>query len=99
MAMNAITCPACGVEEINHEEIPLHEIGEFVCDNHECRTRIVFGKIMPRIVVEPFIDERHYRWTRIRWQDPVTKQDLYVQDLDPKLVLRLTNNLLSMVTP
>lgn len=101
MAENAVTCPSCGGEEVfctdGTRSPPLHEVGEFTCNI--CKTRVVYGNVMPRIVVEPFIDQRKFRWTRIRIQDPATKEDLLVRDLDPKLVLRLANNLLSMVTP
>lgn len=102
MAKNAVTCPGCGVEEAfcadGERPPPLHEIGEFTCD--VCGLRAVYGTIQPRIVLEPLIDERHFKWTVLRVQDPKTKEDLVTPiRLDPKLVLRLANNLLSLVVP
>ena len=103
MAENAVTCPVCGIEEVFDADgarpPPLHEIGEFHCENDACQARVVFGKIMPRIVVEPYRDERGFRWTRLRIQDPKTKEDISVSDLDPKMTVLLTKNLLVMVSP
>ena len=96
MAKNTLTCPACGVEErFDSDPIPLHEVGQFVCN--ACSTRVVFGKVIPRIVVEGVRDAGR-GWIRVRFQDPKTKKDLHVHDLDPITVVRFVKNLLSLVT-
>lgn len=102
MAKNSVTCPVCGVEEVVHatspgeQLLPLHEIGEFHCD--ACATRTVYGRIMPRIVVEPTRGERDLVWIRIRRQDPKTREDIGEPlDLDPKLAFELAKNLMSLV--
>lgn len=96
MAHNSVTCPACGVEEASPDERPLpplHELGEFNCD--ACGACFVFGKPIPRIVIEP-----HYaqgvRFTRVRFQDPKTKTDAYVADFDPKSAVMIAKNILSI---
>jgi hypothetical protein len=99
MAIDAITCPTCGVEEpfdANGERPPpLHEVGKFKCDG--CGTKYVFGKRVPRIVVEPNHDEKGLRWTRVRIQDPLTKADEFVFDVDPESALAFAKNILSLV--
>lgn len=98
------TCPACESPEV-HDDGDVDNPGErpgdlavdaavFTC-NH-CRTRVAFGKVAPRMVVEPFVDERGVAWLRQRFQDPVTKEDLYVVDLDPQWAAMHATNLLSI---
>jgi hypothetical protein len=99
MAHNSVTCPSCGVEETPDDERPLpplHEIGEFRCE--ACGSRFIYGKLVPRIVVEP-VDERGVRWTRIRFQDPKTKEDVHVVDIDQKLAVLFAKNVLSITLP
>lgn len=100
MAANAITCPTCGLEEahklaVGESPPPLHEVGKFTCEG--CRARYVFGKRVPRVVVEPSHDAKGLRWTRIRVQDPLTKKDEHVFDLDPETALAFAKSVLSMV--
>lgn len=102
MAKNAVSCPACGVEELVHatqpgeQPIPLHEVGEFRCD--ACGARTVYGKVTPHLVVEPHRGDNGFMWIRIRRQDPKTRADLCEPiDLDPKLAFRLVKNLVSLV--
>jgi hypothetical protein len=57
-----------------------------------------FGRIMPRIVVEPHVDE-HRRWLRLRFQDPTTKADVHVADLDAQYAASVAKNILSLVIP
>ena len=100
MAMNAITCPTCGVEEVfrgagNESPPPMHEVGKFKCDG--CGTRYVYGKRVPRVVVEPNLDHKGLRWTRIRIQHPITKEDEQVFEVDPETALALAKNILSLV--
>lgn len=64
----------------------------------ECGARMAFGKLMPRIVIEPFVDERGIRWVRKRYQDPITKADLYVVDVDREYALMEAKQILSLVT-
>lgn len=96
MANNSVTCPICGVEEASPDERPmppLHDIGDFRCE--ACGTRVIFGKVAPRIVIEPY-EEHGIRWTRLRFQDPKTRQDIHVADLDPNLAVSVTKNVLSI---
>ena len=101
MARGAVTCPACGVEEVFMHDggnpPPLHEIGEFMCN--ACSARSVYGKLMPRIVVEPAKEEtRGLLMVKLRFQDPRTRKDIYVTDpIDPKLAASLAKNILSLV--
>lgn len=102
MAKNTITCPACGVEEIAHASSPgegviaLHDVGDFRCD--ACGARTVYGRLMPRVVVEPVRGERDLVWIRVRRQDPKTKEDVCEPlDLDPKMAVMLAKNILSLV--
>ncbi len=84
MVTSEITCPACGHKESVQAEaaLTLADVGLFVCN--QCRTRAVHGALLPRVVVEPFSDRKGFTWTRTRYQDPITKADLYVVDLDPR---------------
>lgn len=69
-------------------------IALFVCNF--CGFRSVFGNAMPRVVVEPFVDSKGLHWLRRRFQDPITKRDLYVVDLDPQHAAREAVNILSI---
>jgi hypothetical protein len=100
MAADAIKCPTCGLEEAFADDgerpPPLHEVGEFRCDG--CGARYVYGQLTPCVVVEPHRNEATgFMWTRIRFQDPATRADVHVADLDPKLAASLAKNILSLV--
>lgn len=99
MAKDAIKCPVCGVEEAfdarGEAPPPLHEVGKFRCEG--CGARFVFGKPVPRVVVEPMHDQKGIRWTRIRVQSHLTKKDEHVFDLDPETALAFAKNVLSLV--
>lgn len=92
-----ICCPACEHAHVLATDAPvaLEDIGVFVCD--ACSTRVVFGKVLPRVVVEPYEDERGHRWIRRRFQDPVTKADIYVIDADPIFAVAELKSVLSLV--
>jgi hypothetical protein len=94
--MQQVKCQAC-----DHEarlELPgTPEENILRCD--ECGTRASYGALMPRIVIEPYIDERGYQWCRKRYQDPISKRDLYVVDLDPQYAAMEAKNTLSLVIP
>ena len=94
---NAVKCPCCGLEEPVRDggSTKLEEIASYSCDG--CAVRIIYGRIMPKIVVEPARGERDFLWARVRVQDPKTREDLYVIDLDPKLAVDFARNLLSIV--
>lgn len=96
MAHVSVTCPACGADElVRGEPIALHEIGDFRCD--ACGARTVYGRLMPRIAVEPTRGANDMLFIRARIQDPKTREDLFVVDLDPKMAVELTRNILSLV--
>ncbi len=97
-----IECMACGHEApVTHdapatpEEIRASAI--FRCD--ECGARMAFGALMPRVVVEPYTDGAGRAWARFRFQDPITKQDTFVRDLDPQFAAMVAKGVLSLVIP
>lgn len=51
--MSLLTCPACG-HQADFEGEPHREI----LNCTECRSRIAYGVLMPRVVVEPHKDKR-----------------------------------------
>jgi len=96
MIPNSVTCPACGAKElVRGEPVALEDVGEFRCD--ECGARTVFGCLMPRVVVEPMKGAHDMLWIRTRIQDPKTREDVHVLDLDPKMAVELTRNILALV--
>lgn len=97
-----IGCMACGHEaEVTHEHPASTEeilaTNIFRCD--ECGARMAFGHLMPRVVVEPFRDDNGVGWVRFRFQDPVTKADQHVVDLDPQFAAMIAKGALSIVIP
>ncbi len=91
-----IACPACSHEEDHEAEsvLTLNGIGLFVCD--QCGFRSVYGVHQPRVVVEPFTDAKGMRWLRRRFQDPITRADRFVVDMDPNYAAREAVNILSI---
>lgn len=96
MAIINITCLACG-HRANVDSPESFEEGIFHCD--ECGARMVHGKLVPRVVVEPFKDEKGYLWLRRRFQDPITRADIFVVDFDPQHACSEAKNILSLVIP
>lgn len=94
-----ITCPACDVDEVAKAEVPLtlEDVALFRCD--ACGARVVHGVLMPRMVAEPFVDEKGRNWLRQRFQHPGTKEDLFVVDIDPQAAASHAKNILSLVLP
>lgn len=91
-----ITCQACAHEaEVDGVTDPAREV--LRCD--ECGARAAFGTLLPCVIVEPHEDERGVRWLRRRFQDPRTRVDLYVVDLDPQYAASEAKNILSLVLP
>lgn len=92
-----VHCPACGHAQTAEGDaaIAFDDIGLFSCPN--CSARAVYGKLSPRVVVEPFVDERGHRWIRRRFQDPITKKDVYVVDVDPIFAVAEFKSVLSLV--
>lgn len=93
----SITCPVCSAEERTDAPVALADVGLFVCN--ACGSRVVLGKVMLRVVVEPFCDARGFRWVRTRYQDPKTKADVFVDDRDPQHAANVAKNILSVVIP
>lgn len=96
---SSIACPSCAhAEEIEAAApVTIDDVGLFVCN--ACNTRVVHGKTLQRVVIEPFVDERGHKWVRRRFQDPKTKEDLHVVDIDPLLAAGEAKSLLSLVIP
>lgn len=95
--MVKITCPACGEHETAPDGTPtvLDLIGLFRCN--ACSCRVVYGRMLPRVVTEPYTDNRGHCWIRTRYQDPKTKADLFVVDVDPQFAVDIVKNTLSLV--
>lgn len=97
-----ITCLACGHKDaVPHatelDDAKFFASWIFVCS--QCRSRMSFGVLMPRVIVEPHCDEQGRQWLRRRFQDPKTKQDLYVIDVDPQYAAMEAKNVLALVIP
>jgi hypothetical protein len=97
-----IQCLACGRPWDVPNDSDLSD-AQFVTANifkcSECGARTAYGQLMPRIVEEPFVDDRGHQFLRIRFQDPTTKADVYVVDLDPQYAASHAKNTLSLVLP
>lgn len=65
----------------------------------ECGARTAFGTLMPRIVTEPFHDDRGIGWVRRKYLDAKTNELLFQVDLDPQGAASAAKNDLSLVIP
>jgi hypothetical protein len=95
---DTLACPLCGLIEHAEDGDPvpsLRAIGLFRCEG--CGARFVHGRLIPRVVVEPHDGGRGVTWARLRFQDPKTKADEYVADLDPRFTLQIVANILQIV--
>jgi hypothetical protein len=92
----SVTCLACNHHALVRGSEPI-EASVFVCD--ECGARMAFGKLAPRVVIEPAVDQKGNFLLRTRYQCPKTKQELFVADLDPMYALAIAKNVLSLVVP
>ena len=102
MKTTTITCLACGHADAVQHNSELDDRAFFASEIFrcsECNARMAFGKLMPRIVVEPYEDARGIRWLRRRYQDPKTREDLFVVDIDPQYAAMDAKNALSLVIP
>lgn len=102
MKSTTITCLACDhshavANPTDLDDAAFFVAGIFRCD--ECSARMSFGKLMPRIIVTPWTDENGVTWLRRRFQNPKTKEDLFVVDLDPQYAAMECKNTLSVVLP
>lgn len=99
MVSATVSCMACGhTDDVSVPEsqasAPLDH-GVFECS--ECNARMAFGRLLPRIVVEPITTPHGYRLVRRRYQDPKTLADIYVVDVDPRHAGNEAINVLSLV--
>lgn len=94
--MSEIVCPRCGhVEPVTETDpITLADIGLFRCD--ACQARFVYGRAIPRIVVEPCRGPLGLLWTRVRVFDPETGLEALVMELDPVYADAFADNLRAM---
>lgn len=96
----SITCLACGhaakvsVPMLEARSPLEHDI--FKCE--ECGAHMAYGRLAYREVVEPYVDDRGVKWVRRRFQDPRTKEDLFVVDVDRERALSIARELLALVT-
>lgn len=99
---STITCSACGhayaldVPDGTSEQA-FFESNVFKCT--ECGARTSYGKLMPRIVIEPFYDDRGVGWLRRKYLDAKTNELLFQIDLDPQYAAMQAKNELSLVIP
>lgn len=96
MSDPTVACLACAHEAPLAAGPPPSE-SILVCS--ECGARMPFGKIAQRVVVEPFVDDEGRSWVRYRFQDPITKQDVHVVDLDMLHAAHLAKATISLVIP
>lgn len=89
-----VVCLACG----HAADVPGPPPEESILVCGECNARVSFGRLMPRVVVEPNVSD-HRRWLRLRFQDASTKLDVHVVDLDAQYAASLAKNILSLVIP
>ena len=87
MATTQVTCPACDHVDDVVNDTDLIDAAFIMnvclrCDH--CGARISFGRLMPRIVVEPYTSNDGATFTRVRIQDPQTKEDIHRLDVDPQ---------------
>ena len=87
MITTLVNCPACkhqdNVEnDTGLDDQPFILSSVFRCS--ECGARMAHGRLMPRVVVEPYTDSNGYTFTRVRIQDAVTKEDMHRFDVDPQ---------------
>jgi len=94
--LERVTCLAC---EHDGGEQPAGFAAASILRCDECGARMAYGKLLPRIVVEPYQDEAGRLWIRQRFQDPKTQADIYVCDVDPMHAASLGKNLISLVVP
>jgi hypothetical protein len=92
----ATKCLACGHEASLTDGAPPSE-SVLVCS--ECGARMPFGRLAPRIVVEPFTDDEGRTWVRYRFQDPISKIDVHVADIDGQHAAMLAKATISLVIP
>jgi hypothetical protein len=96
MSEASIKCLACDhVAPADGGAAP--EDGIFAC--HECGARMPYGKLAPRVVVEPFVDDKGRSWVRHRVQDARTKEEVHAFDLDPQHAAMFAKAILSLVIP
>lgn len=97
-----IACPACGHADVHTTPVDI-PTARYVADSvfvcRECCARTAYGTLMPRVVVKPHRDANGKVWLRKRYQDPKTKADLFVVDLDPQYAATEAKNVLSVVIP
>jgi len=92
--MSEVVCPACGAAEQVDGDCTFTEIGLFRCD--ACSARFVFGKRVPRVVIEPCRGPQQMLWTRMRVYDPVTGVEACVLEFDPAFADAVADNLKAM---
>lgn len=96
-----IACMACGHRA--SVSVPLVEArdplaqGIYRCD--ECGARMAYGKLLLREVIEPYVDDHGIQWLRRRFQDPKTKTDILVVDVDPRMAATVAREILALVIP
>lgn len=96
-----ITCPACGdTHEAPGGDVDFLAKGITRCS--VCDARVVYGELAPRVVVEPSSVDTAVGskdFMRLRFQDPTTKADVFVRDLDPQHAFMIAQAIISMVRP
>ena len=96
-----ITCPACG-DTHGAPEGDAAFLSRGISRCSVCDARIVYGELAPRVVIEPSsvatpVGPKDFM--RLRFQDPATKEDVFVRDIDPQHAFMIAQAIISMVRP
>jgi transcription initiation factor IIE alpha subunit len=89
--IHKFVCPACGFSDDADGPI---DTGVFTCP--KCNARVVYGRAMEHVVIEPGTDQQR-PLVVIRFQDPRTREDVFRFECDPQFSILLVRELLSIV--
>lgn len=94
-----VACPACGDAHEAPDGDPLY-LERNIVKCSECCARIVYGKLALCIVPEPHDIETTMGVKpgfKIRFQDPKTREDLFVAHIDPQHAFLLAQAIIASV--
>lgn len=96
-----VTCPGCG-DVSTAPDGDEHFLTKTISRCSKCGVRIVYGELAPRPVVEPASFSTVFGprpAIMLRFQDPVTKADVYAAKLDPEAAFLVGQAIISLVRP
>jgi hypothetical protein len=90
--MTSMTCPSCG-----HTDDCEIDARHAVLTCTECKARIAFGALMPRVVIEPHVDRR---FVTLRFQTAANGQVALTQHvLDREFAYAVAREIASITAP